>query len=145
MYENTYRVNCDCHAVELEMHGDPVVRTYCHCQDCRNLLDTPFNSITAWDSEKVTVQQGEDNLLEYKYPGKAMMRYSCMNCGELLFNTNKYEWRLVSQTLVRKCNSNSLPEALQSDKQFYYEERVVDIADQLPKYLQGIDGPLYEK
>jgi hypothetical protein len=68
-----------------------------------------------------------------------------MNCGELLFNTNKYKWRLVSQTLVRKCNSNSLPEALQSDKQFYYEERVVDIADQLPKYLQGIDGPLYEK
>ena len=73
-----------------------------------------------------------------------MTRYSCRICGELLFNTNKYKWRMVTQILVRKCNSNSLPEELESDKHFYYEERVIDINDQLPKYLQGIYGPLYE-
>jgi hypothetical protein len=63
----------------------------------------------------------------------------------LLFNTNKYQWRLVSQTLIRKCNANVLPGELASDKHFYYLERVVDINDQLPKYLQGVDGPLYEE
>jgi len=144
MSVKSYKVRCDCGSVELEMTGKPVVHAFCHCQDCRDLLDTPFNSLTAWDSEKVRVLKGEDSLLEYKYPGKEIIRYSCKSCGELLFNTNIYKWRLVSQTLIQKCNANSLPGELESDKHFYYEERVIDIKDNLPKYLQGVDGPLYE-
>ncbi len=103
------------------------------------------NSVTAWESEKATILKGEDNLLEYKYPGKEMIRYSSKSCGEFIFNTNIYKWRLVSQTIIRKCNSNSLPGELESDKHIYYDERIVDIQDNLPKYLQGADGPLYEE
>ena len=28
------------------------------------------------------------------------------------------------------------------DKHIFYSDRVVDIDDDLPKYLQGVDGPL---
>jgi hypothetical protein len=145
MSNSSYRVHCNCGAIELEMHGKPYVYAYCHCQDCRDLLDIPFNSLTAWDSDLVMIEKGEASLVEYQYPGKDMARYNCSHCGELLFNTNKYQWRLVSQTLIRKCNANVLPGELASDKHFYYQERVVDINDQLPKYLQGVDGPLYEE
>ena len=31
-----------------------------------------------------------------------------------------------------------------SDKHFFYEQRVVNVNDDLPKYLRGTDGPLYE-
>ncbi len=139
-----YRVVCDCGSVELQIKGEPVVHAYCHCQDCRDLLDVPFNALTAWNEDQVQVVKGEEALLEYKYPGKEMKRYSCKSCGALLFNTNVYGWRLVSQALVRKCHAGELPVGLESDKHFYYEERVVDITDPLPKYLQGVDGPLYE-
>ena len=126
------------------MHGKPIVQAYFHCRDCRSLLDVPFNSITAWNSEAVTVDKGEDCLLEYKYPGKEMFRYSCRQCGQTMFTTNRYKWRLVSQAVIRKCNADILPQELVSNKHFYYEQRVIDIRDGLPKYLQGIDGPLDE-
>ena len=53
-------------------------------------------------------------------------------------------WRVISQLLISKCNNNETPEDLRSDKHFYYEQRVVDIQDELPKFLRGTDGPLYE-
>jgi len=53
-------------------------------------------------------------------------------------------WRVISQLLISKCNNNEIPEDLRSDKHFYYEQRVVDIQDELPKFLRGTDGPLYE-
>ena len=94
--------------------------------------------------DNAIITRGEHSLLQYDYPGKTMSRYHCKHCGELMFNTNVYGWRLVSQALLRKCNNHQLPEALKPDKHFFYEERVVDIKDSLPKFLQGVDGPLYE-
>jgi hypothetical protein len=67
-----------------------------------------------------------------------------LRCAPLPLVSLVVKWRLVSQTLIRKCNSNSLPDELESDKHFYYDERVIDIQDNLSKYLQGVDGPLYE-
>lgn len=90
------------------------------------------------------VTLGTENLLEYKYPGKAMRRYSCKSCGVTLFNTNAYDWIVVSQALIRKCYSNELPIDFSSDKHYFYEERVVDVSDSLPKFLKGGDGPLHE-
>ncbi len=43
-------------------------------------------------------------------------------------------WRLVSQLLIRKCNNDELPAELQSNAHVYYDRRIVDIDDQLPKH-----------
>jgi hypothetical protein len=50
MLKNHYKINYDCGSVALEMHGKPIVHAYCHCHDCRDLLDVPFNSISAWEA-----------------------------------------------------------------------------------------------
>jgi len=121
----------------------PVVHAYCHCQDCRDLLNVAFNALVAWKNESVVVSKGHDDLVEYKYPGKEMTRYVCRTCGGILFNSNIYDWCVVSQALIRKCYSSELPDEFESNKHFYYEERVVDIQDALPKYMRGVDGPLY--
>ncbi len=142
--DNSYKVHCDCGSVELTLLGSPVVQAVCHCEDCRELLDIPFNALTAWETDAAIISKGEHSLLRFDYPGKTMSRYHCKHCGEMMFNTNVYGWRLVSQALLRKCHDNQLPAALKPDKHFYYEERVVDIKDPLPKFLQGVDGPLYE-
>jgi hypothetical protein len=70
-------------------------------------------------------------------------RCFCAHCGEVLFNTNVAGWRVVSQLLIAKCNDDELPAELRSDKHFFYEQRIVDVDDDLPKYLRGTDGPVY--
>lgn len=72
-----------------------------------------------------------------------MKRYFCSRCGEVLFNTNSMGWHVVSQLLLTKCNNDTLPEELGSNKHFFYEQRIVDVADGLPKYLRGSDGQTF--
>lgn len=128
-----YKVHCDCGAVEVEMTGSPRVHAFCHCEDCRALLDVPYHSVVAWDADRVRVTSGEDDTVEYKYPTLEMTRIFCKNCGETVINTNAMGWRLVSQLLIRKCNDGELPEALDSSAHYFYDRRIVDIDDELPK------------
>lgn len=129
----SYQVHCDCGAVVVEMTGRPRVQAFCHCEDCRELLDVPYHSVTAWDAEDVQVVAGKSDAVEYKYPTLEMTRVFCRHCGETLYNTNARGWRLVSQLLIRKCHGGQLPDEFQSTAHFYYDRRIVDIEDALPK------------
>jgi len=130
---NQYSVECDCGAVSLILSGEPKVRGFCHCEDCRDLLKIPYHSVTAWDADKVSVSKGEDQLVYFQHPSKRMQRVYCKGCGETLFNTNAMGWRIVSQLLIRKCLGDELPDVLQSQSHFFYDRRIVDINDSLPK------------
>ena len=143
--EPTYQVHCDCGDVSLRLRGKPIVHAYCHCQDCRDLLNAPVNALAAWDNDTVQVINGNERLAEYRYPGKAMKRCFCRKCGATLFNTKAYDWVVVSQSLLRKCGADRLPPELEFDKHVFYQERVIAIDDTLAKYLKGVDGPLYEQ
>ena len=133
MPSNQYQISCDCEAVKVTLSGEPRVRGFCHCEDCRDLLKIPYHSVTAWDKEQVAIEDGADALLAFQHPTKRMKRFYCANCGETLFNSNAMDWRIVSQLLIRKCHGGELPEPLRSTKHFFYDRRVVDIDDELPK------------
>lgn len=128
-----YLVNCDCGTVQMTLSGEPRVRGYCHCEDCRELLKIPFHAVTAWNPDQVEITAGREQLVEFQHPEKRMKRVYCSNCGETLYNTNAMDWRVVSQYLLRKCLDNELPAELQSKSHFFYGRRVVDIDDDLPK------------
>ena len=115
------------------MTGEPRVRGFCHCEDCRDLLKIPYHSVTAWERDQVSVEEGADVLLAFQHPTKRMKRFYCANCGETLFNSNAMDWRIVSQLLIRKCFGGELPEALKSTKHFFYGRRIVALDDDLPK------------
>ena len=128
-----YSVNCDCGAVQMALTGEPRVRGYCHCEDCRELLKIPFHAVTAWNPEQVEIATGQECLTEFQHPEKRMKRVYCSSCGETLYNTNAMDWRVVSQYLLRKCHGNELPDELRSKSHFFYSRRVVSIDDDLPK------------
>lgn len=128
-----YKVQCDCGSVEVSMTGTPKVHAYCHCEDCRVLLDVPYHSIVAWEQDHVAITSGQEQSVEYRHPTLDMTRVFCKNCGETLYNTNAMGWKLVSQLLIRKCHSEELPEEFKSNAHFFYDRRIVDIDDQLPK------------
>ena len=139
-----YTVHCECGEVQVTLAGSPIVHATCHCTDCRELLDIPYHAVTAWKPEAVAVARGAEHITAYQHPRLSMQRHFCSHCGEVLFNTNGMDWRVVSQLLLAKCNDGELPAELRSDKHFFYEQRVVDVQDDLPKYLRGTNGPLYE-
>jgi len=128
-----YSVSCDCGAVALSMSGEPNVHAYCHCDDCRDLLQIPYHSVIAWNPDGVEVTKGQENLVEFQHPHKRMTRVFCAHCGDVMYNTNAMGWKLVSQLLVRKCNDGELPQEFESGAHFFYDSRVIDVDDQLPK------------
>ena len=140
----SYNIHCQCGNVKVTLSNKPIVHAFCHCADCRDLLDIPFHSVTAWNEEDVSIDRGIEGITIYQHPELSMQKYFCSHCGEVLFNTNSMNWRVVSQLLISKCNNNELPPELSSNRHFFYEKRITDIQDSLPKYLRGTDGPLYE-
>ncbi len=131
--DSPYGVSCDCGSVRLRLHGEPRVRGYCHCEDCRDLLKIPYHSVTAWEGDSCEIAGGAEFIAEFQHPAKRMKRMFCSNCGETLFNTNAAGWRVVSQLLIRKNFGGELPAGLQSKMHFFYDRRIVDIDDELPK------------
>ena len=130
---NQYQIACDCESVKIVLTGEPIVRGICHCEDCRELLNVPYHSVTAWEKEQAVIESGTEDLAEFKHPSKRMSRFFCRICGESMFNSNAKDWRVVSQLLIRKNYDGALPEALRPKLHFYYGSRIVDIDDELPK------------
>ena len=128
-----YEIGCDCRAVALKLCGAPRVQGHCHCQACRTLLNTPYHSVTAWNPDQVAVTRGGEKLVEFQHPNLKMKKIFCSDCGEVLYNTNAMDWRVVSQHLIAKAKGGKLPPELTSKSHFFYADRVVDVADDLPK------------
>jgi len=57
-----HKVQCKCGKIQLSLVGEPKVRAYCHCSDCRDLLSIPFHSVTAWDSNNVSIVRAQKDL-----------------------------------------------------------------------------------
>jgi hypothetical protein len=128
-----YQVKCTCGAVQIEMQGDPKVRGFCHCEDCRELLNVPYHSVDAWENEKVKVVSGKEEINIFQHPRLNMKRFSCKNCGEIIFNSNGMDWRVFSQLFIAKSYEGKLPEELNSKSHFFYGRRIIDVNDELPK------------
>lgn len=129
----TYDITCDCGTVEITLTGAPRVRGHCHCQACRTLLNTPYHSVTAWNPEQLETTKGADHLVMFQHPHLNMKKAFCQSCGEVMFNTNAMDWRVVSQHLIAKSAGGELPADLSALSHFHYAGRVVDVVDDLPK------------
>ncbi|WP_420413203.1 GFA family protein [Roseibium sp.] len=128
-----YEISCDCKAVTIALEGVPKVRGHCHCNACRRLLDVPYHSVTAWNPDQVEVVKGDDNLISFQHPDLKMKKIFCADCGEVLYNTNAVDWRVVSQRLIAKNFGGTVPGALTSQSHFFYASRIIDVDDDLPK------------
>lgn len=77
--------------------------------------------------------KGQDDTIEFQLPTKRMTRVFCKHRGDILYNTNAMGWKLVSQLLFRRCNSDELLPAYLPNAHFVYDRRIIDIEDSIPK------------
>ena len=58
----SYKGECFCGAVKVEVAGEPEGMGYCHCQSCRSWSGGPVNAFTLWKPENVKVTAGADTV-----------------------------------------------------------------------------------
>ena len=137
-------IRCDCGVTALNLSGTPMARGICHCTSCRALYNAAFHAGAVWQEDAVSVIQGKATIRQYKYPGKELRRYWCGECGAIVFNTNRFGYVVIPQSLLRKAHGGDLPPNLAPQMHLFYASRIVDIDDSLPKFLDGTNGPLYK-
>ncbi|WP_176057492.1 GFA family protein [Paraburkholderia sp. BCC1876] len=132
-------LQCLCGTIRIELSGEPVARANCHCGSCRDFYGTSMLSATAWPAEQVTVTRG--SVSTFRHPAKQLTRAFCAACGEIVFGTNRLGMRVLPNSLVARAAGGELPEALRPTLHLFYRHRLVEVQDELPKYLDGWDGP----
>ena len=123
----TYKGECFCGAVKLEVTGEPEGMGYCHCRSCRSWSAGPVNAFTLWKPEAVRVTQGADQVAMFQKTPLSQRQY-CKACGGHLM-TNHPPMGLVdvyAATLPTLKFSPTL--------HVNYAETVLPIRDGLPKF-----------
>ena len=123
----TYKGECFCGAVKLEVTGEPAAMGYCHCGSCRSWSAGPVNAFTLWKPEAVRVTKGAEQIGTYaKTP--ASERQYCKKCGGHLM-TNHPPFGLID---VYAATIPGLP--FKPVLHVNYAETVLPMHDGLPKF-----------
>lgn len=133
---------CLCGSNVIAMSGEPAACAYCHCASCRDLYGGSFLAATAWLPEQLSFL--EKNVSSFSHPSKSLARCYCTTCGEILFGTNRLGMRVVPNQMIARTQEGVFPAALLPRMHIFYGQRIVNIDDDLVKYVEGWDGPCVE-
>ncbi|AVF42295.1 aldehyde-activating protein [Pandoraea apista] len=136
----TITVACQCGSVSMSLTGEPAARALCHCNACRDFYGSPVLAATAWPPSQISITGATRT---FSHPSRKMTRRFCAECGETLHGTNRLAMCVVPNALLARAHDARLPVSLQPAMHLFYRHRVLDVRDDLPKYLDGWDGPLY--
>jgi len=124
---DTYKGQCFCGAVQLEVSGAPEGMGYCHCNSCRSWSAGPVNAFTLWKPEAVRVTAGAEQIAMFQKTEGSQRQY-CQKCGGHLM-TNHPTLGLID---VYAATLPTLEFA--SGLHVNYAETVLPIRDGLPKF-----------
>lgn len=82
---NIYKGTCVCRAITISLAGKPEGTVVCYCLDCRKNSGHLGQIIAAYDTEKVEIIDGANQLREYLITatdsGKLKHKEFCGRCG----------------------------------------------------------------
>ena len=134
-----YRAACFCGRVEYEVNAEPVDAKLCHCRGCQVLHGAPMQWAAIFHKHQVRFTSGLDFLRFYHSDQDLHERIlpckvSCNSCGTLIADEGRRMW-LAFPTLFNFAPGDSIPEAFKPTCHIFYGQRVIDIDDDLPKWL----------
>jgi hypothetical protein len=124
---------CLCGASRFAVHGRPIGRFFCHCTICRKAYGKPFADVTYFWAKSVTLS--DDRAIEFRRhrPPPAMRRGTCAKCGNPVVNLLGFP-RSLALAFVPSQNFPQAAELPAPDAHIFYDRRVGDIADAVPKF-----------
>jgi len=123
---------CLCGASRFNIHGNPIGRFFCHCTICRKVYGKPFADVTYFWAESVTLPDNRTIEFHRHRSPPAMRRGTCTKCGNPVLSLLGFPRRLALAFVP----SQNFPEAAEmptAGAHIFYDRRVGDIADAVPK------------
>lgn len=122
---------CPCGASRFAVAGEPIGRFFCHCTICQKVYGKPFADVTYFWAESVTLAANQPVEFRRCRAPPAMRRGTCAKCGNPVVNL----LGMAALTLAFVPSQNfPLPAELPApDRHIFYDRRVADIADSVPK------------
>ena len=71
---------CGCGALELTIHGAPVVQLVCHCSDCQAFTAMPFSNIVFFKPDQCHVNGQATTSIFKGNSGFDKTHYACASC-----------------------------------------------------------------
>jgi hypothetical protein len=139
---SSYSGECNCGAVKFYCDGDPFFTQHCHCNKCREIAALSKRDKDkvgyAWTAGYLTsnfhITSGGDSLDEIiKNNAKLLL---CKSCHSLIYGISMDADKQAGIGI----NANNfqltatVPESFKPVRHIWYENRVVDFNDALPKF-----------
>ena len=129
---------CFCGKVTFRVEGPQIFSMYCHCTTCQKLHGAPFVHFLGFPKPNVQVTGGRASIVEVA-SSKGMNRYSCGVCSARVYNENLSEDSgfigVPAMALERGADGKIVDmEKIAPTGHIFYDDRVVDMDDDLPKF-----------
>ena len=151
--------SCFCGAIVVALTGTPAAVSICHCGNCRKLSGAPFTAQALAKATAVEVRAARDAEMDQMVfsPGgdadayltafsssAAVDRYRCKECGSPVYaSLAKGKMAAVPLSMLdggggeAAAAAKSNAEPLRPTHHMYYADRIVDVPDDLPKYVKS--------
>eukprot|EP01118_Nematostelium_gracile_P011736 TRINITY_DN4214_c0_g1_i1.p1 TRINITY_DN4214_c0_g1~~TRINITY_DN4214_c0_g1_i1.p1 ORF type:complete len:170 (+),score=41.76 TRINITY_DN4214_c0_g1_i1:64-573(+) len=140
----TFVGKCLCGKVEFTVSGQPKFAATCHCSICRRYSGADYLPWVGFDLSSFEQTKGKDDVFGYK-TSEMLERTRCKDCGCFVFALMPaYETALFSSAIFATKNEGLDP-ILMPTMHSYYDSRVVDIKDDLPKWKTTSSGEQWKE
>ena len=122
---------CLCGASRFAVHGNPIGRFFCHCTICQKAYGKPFADVTYFWADVVALQADQPIEFRRHRAPPAMRRGTCAKCGNPVMNFLGIP--PLTLAFVPSQNFARPAELPAPDRHIFYDRRVADITDPVPK------------
>ncbi|PMD37603.1 hypothetical protein L207DRAFT_545837 [Hyaloscypha variabilis F] len=138
-----YEASCHCGRVQYQLSREkPLSAKYCHCTTCQVLHGAPFQWAAIFEKEDINFTHGHHELGWYESGEKTTRhklpcKVSCAYCRTPIMDEGRNMILLFPGMI--KWKSVEERKKFMPSCHMFYEQRVVDIPDGLPKW-SGMSG-----
>jgi hypothetical protein len=120
----------------VTVKGTPKVVSICHCTICQRLLGAPFGVQSMHSPENFECNVALEELWSLE-TSPAVTRYRCRDCGSPVFaSLRNGSAFVVPRSMLFQDNGGSVnDEDYKPSHHMYYASRIIDVEDDLPKYV----------
>jgi hypothetical protein len=123
---------CSCGTCSFEVKGRPLGRVFCHCTICQAFNRQPFADVTFFRTRDVAVSNADQIAFKTWRPPPNAGRGRCMRCEKPVLEHFGF-WPLAL-TFIPSANFEPGTPLPPPQLHLFYERRVADVTDALPRY-----------
>ena len=134
-----FRAACFCGRIRYEVSAEPVDAKLCHCKACQTLHGAPMQWAAIFHKQHVRFTAGTE-LLRFYHGDRDIIervlpcKVSCSQCGTLIADEGRRMW-LAFPALFEFGQPAAIPKSFKPTCHIFYGQRVIDVDDDLPKWL----------